>query len=489
MDAVARPAGRADRELHRAAARRRVDPAALDRPRAHQHAAVGRGVVRRDRPGRDLASPRRDHRSGPAGAARPAGRRTRTAPRSAARSAPSGRSAWSRSRCGRSCRAGSRSCRGRCAGLVVAARDAPGGARRAPHLRRLRALAGAAPHHRALRRGGLRPRRARRDAVRRRAAPALELRRGRRHRPRLLRLPRAARALLPVAARLPGATPCARSTRAWSRSRCAPIGRPIDFVPGQFAMVYLEAKDGWHRHPFTISSAPHEDVVRVTVKALGDYTSRLQELVEPGMPAVIGGPHGRFSHRKGTDRQVWIAGGVGVAPFLSWLRALDGHAARIASTSSTRADGEAPFADEIRAIADRHESLHAHLIDTSVDGRLTPERVLAAADGDRASCRSSCAVRSADAAHLPDRAALGGRPGPADPPRALRLALTIGGPRVRCPHVRRDAAPSGPPLGRTAPGGARPDAPARAPRSGWRSTGARRHGRRRSGAWPCAARR
>ena len=44
-----------------------------------------------------------------------------------------------------------------------------------------------------------------------------------------------------------------------------PLGRPVDFLPGQFAMVYLEAKDGWHRHPFTISSAPHEDVVRVTV--------------------------------------------------------------------------------------------------------------------------------------------------------------------------------------------------------------------------------
>ena len=88
-----------------------------------------------------------------------------------------------------------------------------------------------------------------------------------------------------------------------------PIGRAMTFVPGQFAMIYLEAKDGWHRHPFTISSSPHEDVVRVTVKALGDYTSRLQELIEPGMPAVIGGPHGRFSHWRGTERQVWIAGG------------------------------------------------------------------------------------------------------------------------------------------------------------------------------------
>ncbi len=160
-----------------------------------------------------------------------------------------------------------------------------------------------------------------------------------------------------------------------------PLGRPVEFVPGQFAMVYLEAKDGWHRHPFTISSAPHEDVVRVTVKALGDYTSRLSELIEPGMPAVIGGPHGRFSHWRGTDRQVWIAGGVGVAPFLSWLRALDSHLPHHVDFFYT-ADGEAPFAVEILEISDRHASLHTHLIDTSVEGRLTLERVLAAVDGD-----------------------------------------------------------------------------------------------------------
>jgi predicted ferric reductase len=161
-----------------------------------------------------------------------------------------------------------------------------------------------------------------------------------------------------------------------------PLGRAMEFVPGQFTMIYLEAKDGWHRHPFTISSAPHEDVVRVTVKALGDYTSRLRELIEPGMPAVISGPHGRFSHWKGTDRQVWIAGGVGVAPFLSWLRALDGRLPHRVDFFYS-ADGAAPFAEEILEIAGHHESLHAHLIDTGVEGRLTPERVLAAANGDR----------------------------------------------------------------------------------------------------------
>jgi len=159
-----------------------------------------------------------------------------------------------------------------------------------------------------------------------------------------------------------------------------PLGRPVTFVPGQFAMVYLEAKDGWHRHPFTISSAPAEGVVRVTVKGLGDYTSRLQELIEPGMPAVIGGPHGRFDYHRGTDRQVWIAGGVGVAPFLSWLRALDGDLTQHVDFFYSAA-GEPPFADEIRRIAGRHPTLHAHLIDTSVDGRLSTEQVLAASGG------------------------------------------------------------------------------------------------------------
>jgi predicted ferric reductase len=154
-----------------------------------------------------------------------------------------------------------------------------------------------------------------------------------------------------------------------------PRGRPVRFVPGQFAMVYLEAKDGWHRHPFTISSAPQEDLIRVTIKALGDYTSRLLELVEPGMPAVIAGPHGRFSHWKGTDRQVWIAGGVGVAPFLSWLRALDGDLQHRVDFFYS-AVGPPPFGAEILEIADRHPSLHVHLVDTSVEGRLTPARVL-----------------------------------------------------------------------------------------------------------------
>ena len=147
-----------------------------------------------------------------------------------------------------------------------------------------------------------------------------------------------------------------------------PIGRPIDFVPGQFAMVYLEAKDGWHRHPFTIASAPREDVVRVTVKALGDYTSRLHELLEPGMPAVIGGPHGRFSHCEGNRP-------AGLDRRRRRRRAVPQLAARarrptcrIASTSSTRPtarrrsprrSGASPTPRLVERPSDRHEHRRA----------------------------------------------------------------------------------------------------------------------------------
>lgn len=156
-----------------------------------------------------------------------------------------------------------------------------------------------------------------------------------------------------------------------------PLGRPLEYAPGQFAMVYLEARDGWHRHPFTIVSAPGEDAIRFTVKALGDWTGSIGDLVEPGMPAVIGGPHGRFTHRKGTRHQVWVAGGVGVTPFLSWLRSLDNHPTHAeVDLFYTSAEDPVPYADEIRAIAARHPEVRVHIVRSTVDGRLSPAMVL-----------------------------------------------------------------------------------------------------------------
>ena len=97
---------------------------------------------------------------------------------------------------------------------------------------------------------------------------------------------------------------------------------------GQFAFVRFDSKEG--AHPFTIASAPQalgtslegEQLLRLVIKPLGDYTRTLHRRLHAGQRVEIEGPYGRFNG-KGTRRrqQVWVAAGVGVTPFLALLEA------------------------------------------------------------------------------------------------------------------------------------------------------------------------
>ena len=118
-------------------------------------------------------------------------------------------------------------------------------------------------------------------------------------------------------------------------------------------------------------------MVRVTIKALGDYTASVSESVKPGMPAVLSGPHGRFTHAKGTSQQIWVAGGVGITPFLSWIRSLEEFPAAERVDFFYSVAGDAPYIDEIQAITANHPGVHVHVVDSTTDGRLTAERALA----------------------------------------------------------------------------------------------------------------
>lgn len=92
---------------------------------------------------------------------------------------------------------------------------------------------------------------------------------------------------------------------------------------GQFAFVTFDDKEG--AHPFTIASADRGDrSVTFQIKALGDYTRGLGRRLEPGRAVQIEGPYGQFdlARRNPRAQQIWIAGGIGVTPFLAWLEAL-----------------------------------------------------------------------------------------------------------------------------------------------------------------------
>src|SRR5215208_1668342 len=78
--------------------------------------------------------------------------------------------------------------------------------------------------------------------------------------------------------------PNASTTEVTLRPKKNPIKRQR---AGQFLFVHFpEDKILSESHPFTISSAPHEDVLRVTVKASGDFTRYLLNHLQPNADAV-----------------------------------------------------------------------------------------------------------------------------------------------------------------------------------------------------------
>lgn len=145
---------------------------------------------------------------------------------------------------------------------------------------------------------------------------------------------------------------------------------------GQFLFVRFPGKRTLDEsHPFTISSAPHEDVLRVTVKVSGDFTRALSTKLKPGMEAIVEGAYGMFDYRTGGGKQVWIAGGIGLTPFLSFLRGLDRLDKDVDFYYTVRHRDEALFLDEIQAAAKRHPRLKVHIRFSAVDGPLTVDEI------------------------------------------------------------------------------------------------------------------
>lgn len=128
-----------------------------------------------------------------------------------------------------------------------------------------------------------------------------------------------------------------------------PLSAPLNHKPGQFAFVEVQGK-GWPEpHPFTISSAPEEDSLRFTIKVLGDWTRKVREELQPGTEVLVRGPYGRFDMTGAGKKQIWLAGGIGLTPFLSAVRAMKvGDDRQIHLVYAARDENDAIFLEELR---------------------------------------------------------------------------------------------------------------------------------------------
>ncbi|NWV18318.1 DUOX2 oxidase, partial [Origma solitaria] len=109
--------------------------------------------------------------------------------------------------------------------------------------------------------------------------------------------------------------------------------RPQDFEykSGQWVRIACVALGTTEYHPFTLTSAPHDDTLSLHIRAVGPWTTRLRELYSPENLAFLGtlpklyldGPFGE-GHQEWNkfEVSVLVGGGIGVTPFASILKDL-----------------------------------------------------------------------------------------------------------------------------------------------------------------------
>lgn len=153
--------------------------------------------------------------------------------------------------------------------------------------------------------------------------------------------------------------------------RLVPEGRSLRYRPGQFVFVRAGGGRG-EPHPLSLASAPADDSVRVIVRGLGDWSSRLGSSLAVGDRVRLEGPYGQFRplpERPGPT--LWIAGGVGITPMLSAVRDAAGAGIVPHLLYAVRSEGEAIALDELRRL-DHEGLLRLHLFVSADGDRMGP---------------------------------------------------------------------------------------------------------------------
>ncbi|XP_057889128.1 dual oxidase 2 [Melospiza georgiana] len=105
----------------------------------------------------------------------------------------------------------------------------------------------------------------------------------------------------------------------------------FDYKSGQWVRIACVGLGTTEYHPFTLTSAPHDDTLSLHIRAVGPWTTRLRELYSPKSLALLGtlpklyldGPFGE-GHQEWNkfEVSVLVGGGIGVTPFASILKDL-----------------------------------------------------------------------------------------------------------------------------------------------------------------------
>ncbi len=148
--------------------------------------------------------------------------------------------------------------------------------------------------------------------------------------------------------KLAGRTQVAEGTYAFQLEK--PPG--FTFKAGQAVVLELldpPAQDGQKRRTFSLASAPHESSLMIATRMRDSAFKRALQALPDGAPIKLTGPIGRFT-LAGDRPALFIAGGIGITPFLSMLRQAAHERAqqRLVLLYSNRRPEDAAFLDELQ---------------------------------------------------------------------------------------------------------------------------------------------
>ena len=152
-------------------------------------------------------------------------------------------------------------------------------------------------------------------------------------------------------------------------------GRHLDTLrarAGQFFTWRFLDGPGWTRgHPYSLSAAPTETHLRLTVKNLGDGSHRLARL-RPGTRVLIEGPYGRLHAGVRTRRKVTLlAAGIGVTPLRALLEDLDQGPGDVTLVYRAHDPDDLVLRREIDALAERTGARVYYALGRRIHGRRT----------------------------------------------------------------------------------------------------------------------
>lgn len=137
-------------------------------------------------------------------------------------------------------------------------------------------------------------------------------------------------------------------------------GRDLDKLgaePGQFLRWrFLSRELWWEAHPYSLSAAPTDRTMRITVKNLGDGSERLGRL-RRGTRVWIEGPYGALTVGRGAVRSgrrrpsLLIAGGAGITPIRALYETLPGFGADVILLYRAARQEDLVLWPELQAIA------------------------------------------------------------------------------------------------------------------------------------------